>query len=385
MVPLVNCCKIVSGSTPKTSKKNYWNGDIPWVTPKDLSSLEGKYIEKTAQQITEEGYNSCSTTFVPPNSVLLSSRAPIGYVAINTVTMCTNQGFKSLVPDPDVLDANYLYYWLKKNKLYLQSLGNGATFKEVSKSIIAKVEIPIPSLSEQKRIAAILDKAEALRDKRKKSIAKLDELLQSVFLDMFGDPITNPKGWDIVELEELLDFITSGSRGWAKYYSDIGDTFIRIQNLQNGQLNLNEIAFVNPPKSAEAKRTKVQSGDVLVSITADLGRVGVVPQSIGDAYVNQHIAILRVKEIQPSFLAFYLASSGGKAQFNRLNRQGVKAGLNFDDLRKLKILIPPISLQNEFVQFQDKLMQNSKKLLDPKVSIEMLFSSLQQRAFRGEL
>lgn len=162
---LGECAEIHSGSTPRTNNPDFWDGDITWVTPKDLSKLKSKFISKTESKITQLGFDSCSTKLLPENSVLFSSRAPIGHVAINTIPMCTNQGFKSFVPKADLLDSQYLYYWLKANKEYLQDLGVGATFKEISKTVIANVEIPLPPLAEQRRIASILDQADELRQK----------------------------------------------------------------------------------------------------------------------------------------------------------------------------------------------------------------------------
>ena len=131
---------VISGSTPKTTTPDFWNGDILWATPKDLSILEGKYLLSTASMITEAGYNSCSTRMIPPNSVLYSSRAPIGHIAINTVEVCTNQGFKSFVPN-ELITTEYLYYALKYYTPQIQTLGRGATFKEVSKTSISNFEI----------------------------------------------------------------------------------------------------------------------------------------------------------------------------------------------------------------------------------------------------
>jgi type I restriction enzyme S subunit len=133
---LGSCCEIVSGATPKTGVPEYWDGDVLWATPKDLSDLEGKYIHETPRKITQTGLRNCAASLLPAGSVLLSSRAPIGHVAINTNPMATNQGFKSLVPRHDRVDAGYLYYWLRANRSFLESLGNGATFKEVSKNVI---------------------------------------------------------------------------------------------------------------------------------------------------------------------------------------------------------------------------------------------------------
>lgn len=166
MLALGECCEIVSGATPKTGVADFWDGDIEWATPAGLSKLPGPFIDHTSRKITAAGLASCAAAILPAGSVLLSSRAPIGHVAINTRPMATNQGFKSLIPKTGILDAKYLYHWLRSHKEYLKSLGNGATFKELSKAVVARVEIPVPPLDEQRRIAAILDQADALRAKR---------------------------------------------------------------------------------------------------------------------------------------------------------------------------------------------------------------------------
>src|SRR5699024_11501251 len=130
----------------------YWDGDIEWATPADLSKLDGAYITHTPRKLTSAGLQSCASRLLPAGSVLLSSRAPIGHTAINTVPMATNQGFKSLVPGPYVY-AKFLYHWLTSKTSYLQSLGNGATFQELSKATTCQIKVPLPSLDEQRRIA----------------------------------------------------------------------------------------------------------------------------------------------------------------------------------------------------------------------------------------
>ena len=174
--------QVVSGATPKSSIDEYWDGDIPWITPADLSKLEAKEVSTTSRQITEAGLASCSARILPARSVLFSSRAPIGHVAINAVPMATNQGFKSLVPDQKLVNPDFLYWWLKSNKSYLQSLGRGATFKEVSKEIVESIEIPLPPLEEQRRIAAILDRAAMVREQATQSLAATSRsLYDSIF------------------------------------------------------------------------------------------------------------------------------------------------------------------------------------------------------------
>ena len=172
--------EIISGATPKTKIEQYWGGDVPWATPRDLRDLESPYIETTERTLSMSGLKSCSATLLPVNSVLLSSRAPIGYVAINTVQMATNQGFKSLVLDPARVDSRFLYMWLSIHRRRLEAMGNGATFKEISKKTTAAIEIPLPPIDEQRRFGGLVDEVEALRDKHRRSLAVLDELFGSL-------------------------------------------------------------------------------------------------------------------------------------------------------------------------------------------------------------
>ena len=261
----------------------------------------------------------------------------------------------------------------------------GSTRAKLTKAGASKIQIPLPPLAEQDRIAGILDAADALRAKRREALAQLDTLLQSTFLDMFGDPVTNPMGWEVVSVGDEIRFLTSGSRGWAKYYAKDGDTFIRIQNLKDGQLDLGDIAFVEAPESAEAKRTTVEPGDVLLSITADLGRTAVVPRGIAKAHINQHLAILRFTSLNPVFVSYQLASKGGQAQFDRLNREGVKAGLNFNDVKNIRLTNPPLNLQQRFAAIADSVEHQKASHRAHLAELDTLFASLQSRAFRGDL
>ena len=287
--------------------------------------------------------------------------------------------------DYEVLDVRYLYRFMDMYVEKLRSGSIGGVIKYIRLSHLTDIKIPLPPLPEQKRIAAILDKADAVRCKRQRAIQLADEFLRSVFLDMFGDSVRNPKNFEIKKLGNLLKYLTSGSRGWAKYYSKTGAKFIRIQNVRKNELSLENLAYVNAPASAEANRTKVRTGDILLSITADLGRTGVVPSDIGEAYINQHLAILRVSSAEPIYISTFLASKGGELQIQRLNRQGVKSGLNFEDIRSLDILAPPIRLQTKFVQVWTEIQQMKTKIIDFIHQSDINFKSLSFQAFRGEL
>lgn len=323
---------------------------------------------------------------VLPGDLLVSWSASLGvFEWEDSEEGLLNQHIFRVVPDPARVDKRYLRYCLKVALLEMQRHLHGATMQHVNRGEFLSTKIPLPPLAEQKRIAEVLDKAEELRSKRRAALAQLDSLTQSIFLEMFGDPASILQKWPSSKLGELLEFLTSGSRGWAEYYSESGDLFLRIQNIRRDQLLLDDIAYVKAPDTAEAKRTRVQAGDVLLSITADLGRTAVVPEGLGTAYINQHLSILRTKALVPRFLSAYFASPAGERQVFGRNRQAVKAGLNFDDIRSFLIPVPPIELQHEFaerVTAVEKLKATQRASL---AELDTLFASLQHRAFRGGL
>jgi type I restriction enzyme S subunit len=281
----------------------------------------------------------------------------------------------------------YVFRFLRSPRGQLQVLSDfrGATVGGVSRGFVDRVKIPLPPLPEQRRIAAILDKADAVRRKRQQTLDLADQFLRSAFLDMFGDPVTNPKGWPVKKLGELLVFLTSGSRGWARYYSEEGAAFLRIQNVGRNRLLLDDLAHVIPPDTKEAERTRLQTGDVVLSITADLGRAAVIPDSLGPAHVNQHLGLLRVEDIEPLFLAEFLITDAAQLQFRALDTGQTRSGLNFNDLKRLKIPLPPMELQKGFASMHSRGEESRIRYQKLLSETGELSSTLVQRAFLGEL
>jgi len=201
-----------------------------------------------------------------------------------------------------------------------------------------------------------------------------------------------PKGWTVASSDVLFSFVTSGSRGWAKYYADSGSIFIRIANLDHNSihLTLSDIQHVTPPSGAERNRTRVQPGDILISITADVGMTALVPDEFGEAYVNQHVAIARpIQGVYKPYLAWYLASSGGQAQFQDLQRGATKIGLGLDDIKSLVIPFPPLEEQQEIVRRVEALFKLAdsieKRVTRGTARAESLTQAILAKAFRGEL
>jgi type I restriction enzyme S subunit len=281
------------------------------------------------------------------------------------------------------LDDRFLY-WLLPNVLKaIEDRTPFVTVKHLSSRDLKGYPITLPSLDEQRRIAAILDQADALRRKRRTAVEQSSRLTQTIFAEMFGDWSRPGNDIRLTELGPHLKFLTSGSRGWASHYSDSGKLFLRIQNVRYDKLDLSDVAFVAPPNTAESRRTKVQAGDVLLSITADLGRTAVVPEDLGDAHINQHLSILRSDDFEPRYLSAALASPPSQRSIRSKNREGVKAGLNFDDVKSLEIPDAPREQQRSFAKRAaavDRILDREGEAIK---GLDSLFASLQKSLFAG--
>lgn len=197
--------EVVGGATPSTKDSSNYDGNISWITPKDLASFTGRYIKKGERSITKKGFESCSTKMLPKNSILFSSRAPIGYVAIAANDLCTNQGFKSFIPGEKV-DYLFMYYVLKHNKSYIESLGSGTTFKEVSGNVMKKIEVTIPiDISVQKKISSILGSIDDKIELNNKINNNLEQQAQAIYRERFEEAPSAglPSGWRVVPLGEV--------------------------------------------------------------------------------------------------------------------------------------------------------------------------------------
>ena len=385
VVPLGDLAKITGGGTPTRTSAEFYGGPIPWVTPKDMKCWE---IYGSLVSITERGLASSTTRMVPTNSVLLVVRSGVLKhtlpVALNRRPVAINQDMKALECRADT-SPDFLAHFIKAQSPHILEWVRGTTADNFPIDKLKALLVTLPPLPEQRRIAEVLDRADTLRAKRRAALAQLDTLTQSIFFDMFGDPATILGRWSTSKLGGLLSFLTSGSRGWAAHYADAGDLFLRIQNVRRDELVLDDVAFVNPPPTAEAKRTRVRAGDVLLSITADLGRTAVVPEGIGTAFINQHLSILRTDALVPRFLSAFLSSPAGQRQIASSNNVGVKSGLNFDDVRQLTIPTPPRADQEWFVHRVEAAERLRSSHHQSLTHLDTLFASLQHRAFRGEL
>ena len=301
--------------------------------------------------------------------------APKSYVTGNAMCLDDHRNDEML---------EYLYYILLHYNF--RNVISGSAQPQITRQWLEKVNIELHSLDEQRTIIDVLSKLERIILARKEELQKLDNLVKARVVEMFGDPKSNPNSYPISQLSEHIEFLTSGSRGWAQYCVDNGsEWFITIKNVKDCRISIDNMQPINAPDNAEAKRTKVQEGDLLISITADLGRTGVVTKEIADhgAYINQHLTCIRLnKEIlNPLYVAFFMESPAGKEQFESKNQSAVKAGLNFNSINSLRLLVPPMDEQSAFVEFVHQIDKSKVVVQKALDEAQTLFDSLMQQYF----
>lgn len=374
--------EVVSGSTPKTNIEWYWNGEYPWITPAEIE-LGTRYICETQRKLTDEGVKSCSLKLLKQGTVLLTSRAPIGKVAIAEIDLYCNQGFKNLICNEDIVKPKYLYYWLSSKTNYLNSLGRGATFKEISKSIVEEITVPIPSLDIQQKIVKILDKAQELIDKRKEQIEACDELIRSLFYHMFGDPIQNNKKLPKLQLKEIGDWKTGGTpvRSQLEYYKG------NIPWLSSGELNSiytkDSIEHITEQAIAQSAAKLISKRSLLLGMYDTAALKSTI--NLVECTCNQAIAFAKLFDDKVSTVFVYFCIQIGK-DFYKSQQRGVRQkNLNLSMIKDIEIIFPPLALQNEFAQKVEKIEQQKQLLEESLTELENNFNSLMQKAFKGEL
>ena len=381
MVRLGDVCTIVSGTTPKSNCPEYWDGNINWVTPAELND-DSDVIYESQRKITEQAVQDSSLKPFPAGTVLLSSRAPIGKVAIAGVEMYCNQGFKNLICSNRIYNR-YLYHFLKNSTEYLNSLGRGATFKEISKSIVENIEIPLPTLDEQCRIAAVLDKVSGLIAKRREQLDKLDELVKARFVEMFGDPVSNPKGWNNGTIRDVVSEVKYGT---SRPAVDGGTyKYLRMGNITfDGHLDLSDLKYIDIPDS-ELEKCMVRKGDVLFNRTNSKELVG--KTCVFDLDEPMVIAgyIIRVrvnKKVLPIYLSAVLNSQYGKQILADMCKAIVgQANINAQELQDIAILIPPIELQEKFSNSVETVKKSKLTIQQSLDKLEVLKKALIQQYF----
>ena len=371
-------CEIVSGSTPKTGIAEYWDGNLKWITPAEIDD-ESYIITDSARKLTELGVKKTGLSSFPSGTVILSSRAPIGKIAIAGCEMYCNQGFKNLICS-DRINNRYLYWFLKGNTAYLNSLGRGATFKEISKKIVSDIEINVPEISQQLAAVDALERVSEIIRLRKNQLQKSDELVKARFVEMFGNPVCNTFNWPKIELGKRCEITTGNtpSRAESENYGTFIE-WIKSDNINTpstfltvAQEYLSEIGF--------QKCRFVESGSLLMTcIAGSLNCIGNVAITDRRVAFNQQINAITPKYDNVLYLYWLIILS--KPIIHRTINMALKGILSKSQLSSIEFPFPPLSLQNHFASFVTQVDKSKVAVQKSLDEAQLLFDSLMQQYF----
>ena len=380
-VKLGDVCEIVSGTTPKSNCPEYWNGELNWITPAELND-DIVVVNESQRKITTKAVIDSNLRSFPAGTVLLSSRAPIGKVAIAGKEMYCNQGFKNLICS-DFVYNKYLFYFLKSKVTYLNSLGRGATFKEISKTIVENIQINLPKKEEQYKIVHILDKINEIIFLRQQQLKKLDELVKSRFIEMFGDVIHNSKKWQNClfseitssRLGKMLDAKQQTGRNSYPYLANFNVQWFRF-NLKN----LNKMDF----DEKERSEFELCEGDLLVCEGGEIGRCAVWHNELQPCFFQKALHRVRCNReiILPDYLSWWFRYNCDYGGFAALaGSKATIAHLPGTKLKQLQVVVPPVELQEQFVAFVKKTDKSKLEIQKSLDKLEILKKSLMQQYF----
>ena len=361
LIALDDICEIQMGKTPSRSKPEYWGGTLPWVTISDISG--GRVANDTKECITERGASESGSKLIPEGTLLFSFKLSIGKRAFAGCDLYTNEAIAALkIRDRSVIHDRFLY-WALGAVNYDEMVDRAAKGKTLNKVKLKQIPIPLPPLAEQKRIAGILDAADALRAKRRESLAQLDALIQATFLDMFGDPVTNPKGLERTQLGDLLK-VKSGEGLVAKDMDSTGRYPVYGGNGINGFHS--EYRFDEPQ--------------------IVLGRVGVYCGAVHLTSPQSWITdnALFVQKLFKPMNQEYLLAALREADLNQYANQAAQPLISGSRIYPVEVLLPPIEMQHRFAARVLAIKSLRMHMTAHSESLDDLFAALQARAFAGE-
>lgn len=379
---------IHTGSTPKTNDDLLFGGDVPFVTPGDLGDVTP--IQKTPRTLTDAGVQTAE--LLPAGTVLVCCIGSLGKIGFTGRSVVTNQQINAVVFDASKVDARFGFFACRMLKPQLELMAPATTVPIVNKSRFSELRIPIPPLAQQRRIAAILDQAETLRTQRRAALAQLDSLTQSLFLEMFGDPVANDRGWPesltLGEVADIASGVTKGRNLEGKVTREL--PYLAVANVQDKSLRLSGIKCIDATED-EIQRYRLKKNDLLLTEGGDpdkLGRGTLWNDELPECIHQNHIFRVRLttRLLTPLFLNWIVGSPRGKKYFLRSAKQttGI-ASINMTQLKGFPLLVPPLGLQQIFatrIQAIEALKATHRAVL---AELDALFASLQQRAFSGEL
>ena len=335
--------------------------------------------------MTTLGVKKTGLSPFPEGTVILSSRAPIGKVAIAGCEMYCNQGFKNLICSQKIYNR-YLYWFLKGNTEYLNSLGRGATFKEISKQIVASIEINVPDMERQMQAVENLERVSSIIRLRKKELQKLDNLIKARFVEMFV-ATDAASDWPYCTIADVSNDMRTGPFGSALHHDEFVDSGVFVLGIDNAvenKFSYNRMRYITAEKYQELKRYTVYPGDVIITIMGTVGRSAVIPADMPKAINTKHLACItpNAKMVNAQFLSCaFQVHPDIRAQLQKQCKGAIMDGLNLTIIKGLSFHIPPINLQDRFVGFYEQANKSKAAVQKALDETQLLFDSLMQKYF----
>ncbi|MCU7995352.1 restriction endonuclease subunit S [Shewanella glacialipiscicola] len=387
LVKLQDLVEINIGRTPSRAKPEYWGEGVSWLSIRDMN--QGKLLSKTAEQITEFAVKETNCKIAKKGTVLFSFKLSIGKVGFAEIDMFHNEAIAAMPIKKNVeLCEEYLYFALLQMDSS-QSTDRAVMGATLNKKKMAELKIPLPPLETQKKIAAVLEKADQLRKDCQLLEQELNSLAQSVFIDMFGDPLINPKSWPVNRLGELTSKITDGKHGDCADQPNSGYFFVSAKNIRNGKIDYEGARQINKKEFDEVhKRTDLMPGDiVMINTGATIGRLAIADsdERTQRATFQKSVAVIKpiVRRLNPVFLKYVLMLR--VTDFAALGSGSAIKNLLLSQMREFSIITPPLEKQNQFSLKEERINSLIKIINKNQDEAEISFNSLMQKAFKGEL
>lgn len=388
-VKIKDAFNLQMGKTPNRNNFLYWeNGAEDWISIADMSKC-GMYINCTKEKITNIAVEESKIKSIPENTVIMSFKLSIGKVAITSKKMYSNEAIMAFLDKQVVeIEPEYLYYLLMSQKW--ESGANKAVLgKTLNKNTISQIEIDIHEFVQQKKIVKILNCVSAIINQYKEQLIKLDQLISSRFVEMFGDPVTNTKHWQMVHIEDVVseekNALKAGPFGSAlkkEFYVDAGYKIYGQEQVISGDAHYGNY-YIDEEKYESLKNCAVRAGDVLISLVGTYGKLLIIPDDFEPGIINPRLMKITFdkKKIKPIYFKYFFQSDALKASLAENTHGGTMDILNLGIVRKIAIPLPSIELQNQFAAFVDQIDKSKLVVQKALDETQLLFDSLMQKYF----
>ena len=373
---------VVGGTTPSTANPEFWGGDLCWISPAELHGEH--YLYDSVKKITAKAVASKSLKELPVGTVILSSRAPIGKVAINKVPMYCNQGFKCVICGPDLLNE-YLYWWFRGKKDYLNSLGTGATFAEISKTVVENISIPVPPLPEQQRIVSRLDSAFANIDALKANATRQLSEARKLFQKALEEAMTPKEGWEEKTLKEIAQIKIGpfGSLLHKKDYISGGIPLVNPVHMIEGKIKANHDFSISEDKAKELSNYILKENDIILARRGEVGRCALVSSNENNYLCGTGSMFVRFdKEVDYSFMLLMFSSKMCKDYLEKHATGATMLNINSVIVSNMPLMLPPLPTQQAIVTRLDSLSANIRALEEVLQKIIAECDALKQAMLR---